>query len=183
MAFSRSYIGRQSASLSHITVPQGYTYNGTTNGSNDSLATIKASAYFNEMISEFSVGDWIMINGNDGYDIVVVTSVTTNVAVTTVLGALPAGSVELADLASGISPQAVIKASDTVTTIGGGATEAFVDGSILLGDEVFVQMQTVGAAPVTVVSAIATAGGISVTFSGDPSNDHVIMYQAMRPAT
>lgn len=67
--------------------------------STDALSTIKASAYFNDFIQELKVNDWMLLVGTDGRDIVIVTSVTTNVTVADVLGALPPGSVDTADLA------------------------------------------------------------------------------------
>ena len=92
-------------------------------------------------------------------------------------------NVTLAKLASGITPAAVIKFFGQVTTVGGGAAEAFVvTGALAASDRAFVQMVDNGTGNVTVLQAVVTNDTLTVTFSGDPGNDAVINYQLIRAA-
>ena len=61
-------------------VPRIWGYRSAT----DSLATIKASAYFNNVLDRIAVADFIFINGSDGNGLVAVTSVTTNATVASI---------------------------------------------------------------------------------------------------
>jgi hypothetical protein len=56
-------------------VPRLWSYKSTT----DAIAAIDASAYFNSQIDKLKVGDFIFVNASDANQIIVVTSVTTNV--------------------------------------------------------------------------------------------------------
>ena len=91
MAFNIDYMARVSTSANSDAL-KVWTYNGTSTGSNETLATITASGYFNSFQqkltsgSEFGplqVGDVIYMHGNDASGHYVVTSVTTNVTVAT----------------------------------------------------------------------------------------------------
>ena len=68
------------------------------------------------------------------------------------------------------------------TTLGGDATESIPLTDVLAGDIVFVTLHTAGSTPRTITSAVAVAGAITVTMSGDPSTDHVLSYLVVRPA-
>lgn len=61
----------------NVNVVNAWTYHLST----DALATIKASAYFNDRINFLKVGDVIFIKGSDGREMLAVTSVTGNVTV------------------------------------------------------------------------------------------------------
>lgn len=63
----------------------------------ETWATIVASAYFNDIINELSVGDWILIRASDDAGFVNVTSVTTNVTVAA--ASLPVASLTGSDVA------------------------------------------------------------------------------------
>lgn len=92
-------------------------------------------------------------------------------------------NVTLAKLASGITPAAVIKFFNQVTTVGGAAAEAFVvTGALAASDRAFVQVVNDGTANVTVLQAVVTNDTLTVTFSGNPGNDCVINYQIIRAA-
>ena len=94
MAFSFNYLARNSSS-GNIDAGKAWIYNGTAlNGSNETVATIVASGYFNAaqttLVSPFpsgysgttgplAVNDVIQVNGNDASGFYIVTSVTTNV--------------------------------------------------------------------------------------------------------
>lgn len=91
MAFDIDYLARVSSSANR----QGlkvWTYNGTSTGTNEAVATIVASGYFNGLqqnltsgseAGPLNVGDVMHIHGNDANGMYVVTSVTTNVTVAT----------------------------------------------------------------------------------------------------
>lgn len=71
-------------------------------------------------------------------------------------------------------------AAGTFTTLGGDAAEAITVAGLLSSDVVLVTLRTAGAVPRTVLAAVAAAGQINVTLSGDPSTDHVLSYVALR---
>lgn len=66
------------------------------------------------------------------------------------------------------------------TTVGGDATESITVSGAAVGDVVHVTVNTVGATPRTVTTAIAASNAITVTMSGDPSTDHVLNYIVYR---
>jgi len=75
-------------------------------------------------------------------------------------------NVTKAKLAVGISASHMaVYGSASFTTVGGSAAET---------------IRTVGSSPQTIVSAAVTTDTLTVTFSGDPSNDHVIDYMIVR---
>lgn len=106
MAFDKDYMGRVNTSANEKAL-KVWTYNGTSTGSDETVATIVASGYFNSFQqkltsgSEFgplAVGDVIHVHGNDANGMYVVTSITTNVTV----GSYAAiGTVDTANLADG----------------------------------------------------------------------------------
>ena len=67
----------------------------------------------------------------------------------------------------------------TVTTVGGSAIEEFSVPKISVKDYVDVQLKALGATPVMVLAAECFDGGIRVTFSGDPSDDHVVGFHTI----
>ena len=77
-------------------------------------------------------------------------------------------------------PVADMIAVGTFTTLGGDVTESITVSGMLATDNVIVAIAAVGAAPVTVLTAIAAADAITVTMSADPSTDHVLTYMVMR---
>lgn len=66
------------------------------------------------------------------------------------------------------------------TTVGGDANESITVSDAAVGDTVLVTVNTNGATPRTVTTAIAASGAINVVMSGDPSNDHVLNYVVIR---
>lgn len=77
----------------------------------------------------------------------------------------------------------VIVAAGKHTTTGGAAAEDVTLAGVLATDVVMATLDTEGATPKTLVSAKAAAGKITVTFSGDPSTDHVVQYAILRAAS
>ena len=67
-----------------------------------------------------------------------------------------------------------------VTTAGGAAAEEITLPNVRATDIVSVILHTAGAVPRTISNAVAGAGKVTVTFSGDPSTDHVINLIVLR---
>jgi hypothetical protein len=81
---------------------------------------------------------------------------------------------------AGIAGSHRIVAAGTFTTLGGDAAEAITATGALSTDLAVVQIRTAGAVPRTVVAAAAATNAINVTMSGDPSTDHVLVWQILR---
>lgn len=74
-----------------------------------------------------------------------------------------------------------LKWSGQLTTVGGNAVETFTVAGLATTDLVNVSIATSGASPVTVLAAyVSAANTLSVTFSSDPSSDHVISVEVYR---
>ncbi len=105
-----------------------------------------------------------ILAGNAG----VVTDVTVSGDITigaTGVTAIGAGKVLLAMLGTGIAPEAFA-----------------VAGALAASDRAFVQIVNNGTNNVTVLQAVVTNDTLTITFSGDPSNDTVFNYQIIRAA-
>ena len=105
MAFDIDYMGRVSSGANNKT-QKVWVYNGTDTGSDEAIATITASGYFNDFqvnlalgLGPLSVTDLILINGNDASSFYTVTSVTTNVTVSAFAAAGVVGTANIDDLA------------------------------------------------------------------------------------
>lgn len=92
-------------------------------------------------------------------------------------------SVSLENLDDGITPSHITVFADEHTTAGGAAAEAITVTGVLATDLVFAQLHTEGTTPRTILTAVASADTVTITFSGDPSNDHVVTYQVLRAAS
>ena len=68
----------------------------------------------------------------------------------------------------------------TVSTVGGAAIEDFLDPRVKTSMHVTATMKTLGASPVSVLSAKCEMGKVTVTFSADPSSDHELTYHVCR---
>ena len=67
------------------------------------------------------------------------------------------------------------------TTVGGAAAEVITVSGAAVGDSVHADVNTNGATPRTIVSGKVTATDtVTVTFSADPSSDHVINLSVIR---
>ena len=71
-------------------------------------------------------------------------------------------------------------AAANYTTAGGAAAEAITVSGVLATDTVMATIKTTGATPRTIVKAACTSNTVTITFSGDPSTDHVVAYHVMR---
>ena len=74
-----------------------------------------------------------------------------------------------------------LKWTGNLNTVGGAATEDFTVAGLTTSDLVNVTIATSGATPVTILAAYVSAANTeSVTFSSNPSSDHVISVEAYR---
>lgn len=96
---------------------------------------------------------------------------------------IQAASLTKNKLAAGISASNMVVLAGSFTTVGGDVNEVIANALILNTDLAVVVMQAVGAAPVTIISAVCAAGQINVTMSADPSNDHILSYFVFRATT
>lgn len=163
MAFLKSGFALISGGLSED-APRIFGYTSTT----DTTATIKASAYFNNVANELAVDEPIYIIGSDGMDFVRVTAVTPNVTVASII--------------SGSTEAYIIEFAGEFTTVGGSPTENFTVTGAASTDLLFTQMKVVSGTPVNILAAAPGTDQISMTFSADPSNNHTFAYQLLRPA-
>lgn len=77
-------------------------------------------------------------------------------------------------------PSHVVKYAAKHTTLGGAAAEAITVSGVLATDIVLVTLEVEGSSPVSIVKAAPTADTITVTFSADPSSDHIVSYVVLR---
>lgn len=136
MAFGINYIGRVSSSANND-VQKVWIYNGTATGSNEAVATIAASGYFNNYqvnmtlgLGPLSLGDLIIINGNDASALYTVATVVTNVTVSVFAAAGVVGTANIQDGAVTANKLA----TDSVTTakiLAGNVTSAKIAPAVL----------------------------------------------------
>ena len=105
MAFDINYIGRASSGANNE-VQKIWVYNGSSTGTNEAIATIAASGYFNNFMvnvtggyGPLSINDLIYIIGNDGSQFYTVTAITTNVTVSAFSTSGLVGTANIDDLA------------------------------------------------------------------------------------
>lgn len=70
--------------------------------------------------------------------------------------------------------------SGEFTTVAGSATQTIPVTDASASDSAMVTVHTFGATPRSVLGAVAGTGNITVTMSGDPSNDHVLTWQLIK---
>jgi|ETNvirenome_6_85_1030632.scaffolds.fasta_scaffold01699_5 hypothetical protein len=85
-------------------------------------------------------------------------------------------------LDSGIEPTDISVFGNKHTTSGGAAAEAITVTGALSTDKVSVTLVDDGTNNVTIAKAVMTTNTLTVTFSGDPSNDTIIDYEIFRAA-
>ena len=100
------------------------------------------------------------------------------------VGVVGAGSVLLANLATGIAPSHVVKYAGTITWSGSGASLATTITGVAATDILSVTIQTAPTQAAYVKSAAATLNTVTITLSAaNTSNDAVIYYQVLRAAS
>lgn len=85
----------------------------------------------------------------------------------------------LNELASRLGGLNVVSAQ-LFTTVGGAAAEAITVTGAVATDVVIATINTVGAVPRTIASAVAGANTVTITFDGDPAADHVVNLLVVR---
>lgn len=83
-------------------------------------------------------------------------------------------------LDDGILPSHIVVYAGEMTTAGGDATETINQAGILDSDIVHVTLHTKGSSPQTILTALAITDNITVTFSANPSSDHVMSWSVLR---
>ena len=122
-----------------------------------------------------------LAKGTSGYPLVAGASTVSYAQLAA--GGIASSAITLAKLHSGITPSHVVKYAGTHTTAGGAAAEAITVSGVAATDVVMITLKAQGATPRTVLYAVPTTNTITVTFSGDPSTDHVLYYQVLRAAS
>jgi len=89
-------------------------------------------------------------------------------------------NVTKAKLAAGVSGSHMVVSAASHTTVGGGVSEDITIAGALNTDIPIVTIKTAGASPVVVRAVVAAAGKVTLTFSADPSNDHVLSIVLLR---
>ena len=101
----------------------------------------------------------------------------------TALQTIASGSVVLASLAAGVTHSHVIKFANKVTWSGSGASLAITVAGVAATDVVMVTIQGAPTEAAHLVSATPTTNTVTVTLSAaNTSNDAVIAYQVIRAA-
>lgn len=116
--FNIDFLGRVSSGANNQ-VQRVWVYNGTASGSNETVATIAASGYFNPVmmnlaqgIGTFGLNDLIVINGNDASAFYIVSAIVGDVTVSVFAASGVVGTANIQDGAV-TAPKL---ASDAVTT-------------------------------------------------------------------
>jgi hypothetical protein len=91
--------------------------------------------------------------------------------------------VSLEQLDNGITPSHLVRFAGKHTTVGGGASEDITVTGAVAGDMVVASLITKGATPRTLLTAITGTDKVTLTFSGDPSTDHVVGYIVLNAAS
>jgi hypothetical protein len=111
------------------------------------------------------------------------TVATADLAADAVTGAKIADdAVSLEHLDSAITPSHIVVYAGEHTTAGGAAAEDITVTGALATDLAVCTLHTKGATPRVIVTALAAADKVTVTFDGDPSTDHVVTYTVLRAA-
>lgn len=166
MAFDKANFAMMSGGLVQGTAPKMFGYVSSV----DTLATIKATGYFNDYVDILDIHDLIYLHGTDTEDVVKIVDLTPDVIVITI------GT-------GGGVPTHYIYASGVHTTVGGGLTEFVPVTGVVSTDIVFTQLATVGASPTNIVSAQTGTGQFGITFGADPLTDHLVSWQVIRNVT
>jgi hypothetical protein len=69
---------------------------------------------------------------------------------------------------------------DRHTTVGGGVSEDILVPGMSTSDVVMAMIVQQGASPVSIDGIVSAQGKFTVTFSADPSNDHILNYEVTR---
>lgn len=99
------------------------------------------------------------------------------------IGSISAGSVELADLAAGVTPSHVVKFGGTITWSGSGASKATTVTGVAATDLVLTTFLVNPTQAASILKAVPTTNTITITLSAaNTSNDAQISYVVYRAA-
>lgn len=205
MAFSLNNWGEWAGGEAKGQIQVAWTYAS----SGDTLATIVASGYFNDVTDSLQQDDLIWAVGSDDAELLKVTSATgaSTVTVAQVTGA--SANLPLADLnilvgnssgvatavpftnandvpvSNGTAMQAKTFAAQTIyvgqhSYGGGGTSTAITVTGLTTSDRISVTL-TASTNAVNIQKAVVSADTITVTFSADPGASTTVDYIAMRP--
>ncbi|HEO1391249.1 TPA: hypothetical protein VAH77_000464 [Legionella pneumophila] len=175
MAFGINYMGRVSTSANNDT-QKVWIYNGTSTGSNETVATIAASGYFNAFMvnvalgkGPLSVGDLIVINGNDASAFYTVQTVTPNVTVSVFAASGVVGTANIQDGAVTANKLA----TDSVTTV------KILDDNVT-SDKLAATVLKYVAVPLTAANIIAMNGApVQVLAAGGANTVHLVEHACL----
>jgi hypothetical protein len=185
MAYSVSKLSRVS-STANSTADILWSYRAT----DESLASMKASGYFNNAMEDltngrgrFKSGDIIYLEGSDGPAIVRITSVASSVTVEDYINgnSIKDSSISLEHLDTAMTPSHIVKFAGVFITTGGNAVEDKEIVGVVANDIVHVQLKdsTAGASIERVSAAL---NKITVVYSVDPENLTTVYYTIFRAA-
>ena len=171
MAFNAAYLVQISAGVtSNDQVPANYKYNGDSAG--DLVSTIIADDYFVDAYQKLAPGSTIEFMATDNYlgTCLVISSSSTSVHVRNITNENAAAGYIVA-----------VGQGDSQADAGG--TNTFSFPGVVESDQLSVQIRSSGQSPVVIVDAIPQANNVLVTYSGDPSTDHVLSFILVRSNT
>lgn len=151
----------------------------------DDIATVTASAYFNNLVLTHRpvADDLIYIVSSDSvglYKLTISGEIVSAVALD-----VASGAVDLASLAPGITPSHVVKFAGEHTWTGGAATDSLTVTGALVSDILLTTIKTKPTeAAYLAASEISGADTVDLELSAaNTSNDAVISYQILRVAS
>lgn len=177
MAFNLNYLGRVSTSANTQAL-KVWTYNGTSTGTDEAVATIVASAYFNAAQQNLTsgsesgllqLGDVIHVHGNDASGMYIVDSITTNVTVGSYAAIGEVDTANIADdavTAAKLAPDAVVNDSvDADAAIEFSKLENLDSAKMLVGSSANVPTEREITGDVTISNTGVTAVGANKVLS------------------
>ncbi len=164
--------------------------------STDAIATIVASAYFNNVAGLLRQYDIIFIQASDDVNIYQVSSASGAIPVTLVsiidTSSIPDNSITtakivdanitLAKLAVGITPSHVVRFAGKHSYAGGGTSDAATVTGVVAGDIV---LATIEASTNTtyIGKAVSTTDTVTFTFGADPGAATIVSYIVLNAAS
>lgn len=165
MAFSLNNWDKLSqAGLTQMIVLWGYV------SSTDTLATIGASAYFNDVADHLTIGDYIYIRGSDGSNLYAVTAVSPNVTI--------AANPDV------VAPDSIVNADiNTAAAIEFSKLEALPSAEIIVGSAANVPTAVAMTGDVTISNAGVTAIASGVIVNTDINASAAIAFSKLATLT
>lgn len=181
MTFDKANWGETDVGFAY-TVARNFKYQTTV----DTLATVIASGYFNDVVADLKQYSFIEIVASDDIGWYYVNSAT-GVSPVTVLSIIdssiiPDNAVTLPKLAPGVTPSHVARFGGKFGYGGGGTSIAEPVVGVVATDIVLCTMQAqTGTA--YIVKAVPTTDTVTITFSADPGASTVVAYTIFNAAS